>query len=344
MGLYVNVHGERYDSSEPCFLTTEQGVRVWDRVKRMWWNWESLVAKATEEGHTWQPREVGIPSLLWQLSNSRKNGKLWAPGLDDTEALASELVANGEEWTGATGSTPPTSWTSTGGTNTFQIFSGTLNITADPVLGGGMEQVLTGTPGTYYVVEVLNEIDTTAGVSLTIDGIHLPIGPGPVDDDGDGGASEVLALSFPMPASGTVTIGITCAGGELASIGHIRCFEEAELTGNPGGGGSATVTPAPDPVSGPHSMAGGESFWVNSDNCTVGFDLDGNGTPDDWHSGDDVCASSLTDAAKMGISAKLVDAGCAKLPCVTANGRMTAAYLKAQEVKITNDDGDEKDD
>lgn len=86
----LGVYGDRYYDSEPLYMTTEQGLFVWDRVRSRWLSWDELAQKAADEGHTWVNREVGIPSLKWQLANSRKNGQLWAPGLDSTDGLASD--------------------------------------------------------------------------------------------------------------------------------------------------------------------------------------------------------------------------------------------------------------
>ena len=326
---YVGVYGTRYFSTEPLYFTTAAGIRVWDRVKHRWLNWAALDAKATAESHTWQPREVGIPSLKWQLSNFR--GQYYAPGLDDTGGLASEIVVNGDDWTGAPvgspANTPPTSWTAQNAGTMFQNFTGILDIRGDAVLGGGMTQTLTGTPGEYYVVEIIWTLDQTSGVSVGLDGIFLPLPPVT-----EGFLSEMASFSFPMPASGTVEIAITAIPGAVAAIDHVRCFLESELTGNPGAGGGGGPVEPPNPVKGPY-MAGDTKFWINTDNCMVGFDVDSDPEADIWMSGQEVCESDIEDMVKMAIDAQLQADGCPGLPCMTKQGTVRKKYSNEAEQK-----------
>lgn len=310
MALQLNIFDTRYDDAEPCFLTTEQGVRVFDRVKNRFLNWESLVAKAAAEGHAWQNREVGIPSIMWQLGHF--NGQYYAPGLDDTGGLASEAVLNGDTWTGAPvgspANTPPTSWTEQNAGTMFQNFGGILDIRGDAVLGGGMNQTLTVSAGEVYVVEVIWTLDQSSGVSIGLDGIFLPLPPvtEPLN-------SEMASFSFTAPASGTVDLAITVIPGANAAIDHIRCFLESELTGSGAVGGS--VAPSEPDVTGPY-MGGRTKFWINKDGCLTGFDLDDDGDPDQWMTKQEVCDADLTKVATKAISAQLEALGCGELPCM----------------------------
>lgn len=87
---------------------------------------------------------------------------------------------------------------------------------------------------------------------------------------------------------------------------------------------------APNPIKGPFSHDGVQ-FWINSENGSVGFDLDDASDVDVWVTVDEVCDGDLTDAVKIAISGQLVAAGCPKLPCVLASGKeMTKAYLAAK--------------
>jgi hypothetical protein len=59
------------------------------------------------------------------------------------------LITNGEDWTGATGTTPPTGWTKTGTPADLAIDSGMIKITADAT-DEGIYQDITVTPGGVY--------------------------------------------------------------------------------------------------------------------------------------------------------------------------------------------------
>lgn len=328
MALQLNVFGDRYDDGEPCFFTIAAGTMVFNRVTRTWHDWASLDAYATEKGHTWANREVGIPSILYQLQNW--GGQNYGPGLDNTEGLASEIVANGELWTGAPvgspGATPPTSWTAGGGAGeTFQVFGGEiLDIRPDPVVGGSMEQVLTGTPGEYYVVEIIYTLDQNGQIAVTMNGLALPL-----PDVTEGLSSEMASFSFQMPAGGTVTLGITVPPGANSALDHIRCFLESELTGS-GAVGGQSPQPAPpvDPVKGPYT-SGETQYWVNSDTCKVGFDVDSDPDADVWLDGMEVCQSDIEDTVKMDISSTLDSYGCGPLPCMTQAGAVKKAFQQA---------------
>lgn len=331
---HLNIFGDRYMDDEPCFLTTMEGTLVFNRITRDWVNWASLEAKAVAEGHTWQSREVGIPSLTWQLRNSWAIGQRWAPGLDNTQGLPSEVVVNGETWAGgpvgSPAATPPTSWDAMGDA-TFQVFgSDNCNVYGDPVTGGGMSQTLSVTPGEYYVLELRIMSDTTADTRIGLDGTRIPFGGGNKD-----GSSKIVAASFQAPASGSVTLEIVTAGGGIASLGFARCYLESELTGGgiSTGSGVPTPLPAPDPIHGPYE-AGGVDFWINGKTCMIGFDVDPDAEPDLWTTSTQVCESDdLSDVSKMGINAKLVEHGCPPMICITATGKVKKAYSETRHAK-----------
>lgn len=330
MQIYQNIFGKRYESDEPCFMTIASGEKVWSRLVNDWYDWDALAAKAAAESHTWQLREVGIPSIKWQLANTFMAGVDFAPGLDDTEALASEAVVNGEDWTGATGATPPTSWTDAGTDLAFSLGGASdILIMESPMLGGAITQELTLTPDVVYVVELSVYDGTTGDARVSLDGVMLPIGP---VNDPSGSAAALKCFSFMAPAGGAATLGFHIAGGGKLVLRYARCFLESELTGagvvdGGGAGGGGPVEP-PNPVKGPY-MAFGTEFWINTDNCYVGFDVDSDPDPDIWMSGQEVCESDIEDRIKMAINAQLIADGCPGLPCMTAAGNLQKAYTQA---------------
>jgi len=313
----LSVYGTRYLDNEPLYCTTANGM-VWDRVDRRWLNGASLLAKVTADGHTWQPREAGIPSIEWQLYNTQLNGQDFAPPWDDTSGTASEAVVNGEDWTGATDATPPTGWSVDTGVVAFNVNVG--NVLEMGMVAARMVQTLTLTPGEIYVFETAITFDTSANAMLTFGGVDFPIGPGPDEDAG----SVLKCFSFTAPDSGTADVSFNILSG-VGDIGlkYVRCYLESELTG--GGTMSAIATAPVEPPHyswwGPFNTNDG-SFWIDKTTGFVGFDIDASDKPDLWLTGHDVCISAMTNEAKLAINAKLIDLKHDGLPCVTANGRM----------------------
>lgn len=318
---YLNVNGAMYGTSEPCFFTIESGALVYDRIDRIWRDWQSLTDKAAASGHSWQPREVGIPSLQWQLTHSVMNSQDFAPGLDDTSGLASEIVSNGETWTGATGTTPPSGWTnSVGGSPDFTINAGYIEMTGDEVLGAEMVQTLTGAPGDYYILEIAIG-DGTGNAGLFLDGIGpLPLGP---VSTGDQARSITKAMSFRMPDDGDAELKIVVPGGGFFTAKFIRCYMESELTGNPGTGSTGTGGPTLPTfeVLGPY-MYGDTKFFIqkfmDGSECRVWFDVDSDPDPDVSVSKQEVCDSDIEDGAKAAVNAQLNANGCGPLPCASS--------------------------
>ena len=261
--MEISVYGTQYDATEPCYLTTTDGVFVFDRVMNRWLEWASLAAKAAAMGHVWAAREVGIPSMEWQADNSRTNGKRWGPGLDETAGLASEQVTNGEDWTGATGVTPPTGWTALGN-ETFEATGGWLTVTATG--GAGFGQNLPGLEaGKAYVVEVGVGGLTTGDLWLQIGGHNWPLGIGP-----EGGALNSVTKAASFVHDGAATgIEITMPPGSVLELKYLRVYLEFELTGS--GGATTVITPPPpNPVVGPLDAAG-VNVWLNTETGKVGL-------------------------------------------------------------------------
>jgi len=78
-----------------------------------------------------------------------------------------DLVTNGEEWTGATGTTPPTGWTDWDIATAFEIDGGALRITADGN-NEGVYQTLAVTPGTeyQYLLKYKNTVGDVAQITV----------------------------------------------------------------------------------------------------------------------------------------------------------------------------------
>ena len=311
---YLNVFGDVYDDGEPCFLTTAPGVLVYNRVTRNWVTWASLEAKATAESHSWQTREVGIPSLTWQERNSRISGLVWFPGLDDTAGLSTEAVTNGEGWTAAAGATPPTGWTVDGDVD-FDLTAGVVTITATDEVT--FSQTLTTVAGTVYVLEALLGDATTGDVLVTVDDVSATLGE-----------SGPRAGSFRALDTSTDVV-FTLPAGSVLVLDYVRCYEEAELTGaGPAPGG--VITPPAFEVRGPYN-AFGTKFFVQkfadaSKECMVWLDVDSDPDPDLALSKLQVCESSLSDRVKLAIHAQLEADGCSGLPCITPGGKVQKKY------------------
>jgi hypothetical protein len=306
MTQYKNVNGDTYNDDEPCFFTTFDGTLVWNRVNPEWNTFASLNAKASAEGHSWQPREVGIPSIQYRWRTRNMNYR-WGPGLDDTSGLATEAVSNGESWTGATGSTPPTGWDTTGLAPGFTIDAGTLVF--DPFGAGDhtLSQDLSTAIGTTYVVEIAMGAQTTDGNRITLLGVTLPLPK----------TAGKFAFSFKAVAT-TTTLTFTTESLGVLHLDYVRCYEEGELTGS----GLVIVVEPPLPdVSGPY-LADGAEFWINSKTCKVAFNIDDDAEPDIWLTKRGVCKADISDTLKLAVSAQLEALGCGTLPCVDAEGNL----------------------
>ena len=82
MSLHLNIYGQVYDDSEPCFLRTADLRFVYNRVAREWIKWPSLEALAVREGYTFKDNEVGAPSSDWVAKNFSFNGIEWDTVVD----------------------------------------------------------------------------------------------------------------------------------------------------------------------------------------------------------------------------------------------------------------------
>jgi hypothetical protein len=319
MTQQLNLFGERYGDDEPCFLTIADGRMVYNRVRRSWTKWPALAAAAADMGHTWQPREVGIPSLEWQLHNSRLVGQRWAPGLDDTAGLGSEAASNGENFTGATGSTPPTGWDAVGLAPDYTVAGGNLTIISNGAGNVGMSQDITVTPGTPMVLEVQTLVGTT-GWTIDVNGQSLTLP----------GGERQFAVSI-VPEASPVTVTLTTTAQGTLVLDYVRMYEEAELTG--AGGGIIIEPPVPPEyvVKGPY-QAGETVFFIQKfrpdlgKECMVWLDVDSDPDPDLALTKQQICESEIDDQAKLAIHAQLEADGCGGLPCVAKNGKLKKAY------------------
>jgi len=130
-----------------------------------WWleisatnRWKAFDAKL-------QSQSSQAESLIWVLNPGRIDS-LALLNLDATETQIimadqdTDLVTNGDDWTGATGTTQPTGWDKVGTPSNFLIDSGALKITAD-ASNEGISQTVTVTPETEY--QLLGIYRNTAG-------------------------------------------------------------------------------------------------------------------------------------------------------------------------------------
>ena len=82
---------------------------------------------------------------------------------------AEELV-NGDDWVGATGTTPPNNWTTLGGSGTYEVASGQLtqDRNGDSALNADMSQTIATVAGKEYSIEYKIVSNTSTGVQFTM--------------------------------------------------------------------------------------------------------------------------------------------------------------------------------
>jgi trimeric autotransporter adhesin len=132
---------------------------------------------------------------------------------DDTDLVGSgELVTNGEDWTGASGSTPPTNWSTTSTTIQFSVASGELTIDRNgEATGYDMHQTVTTVVGQTYVVE-FDIVSLTGTLRIDVTGIT----PFSTSDTG------VQAYTFVATTTSTY-IGFRNTGApDVAVLNYIR--------------------------------------------------------------------------------------------------------------------------
>ena len=237
MTVQKGLLGHRYDDSEPLYFTTS-GDLIWNRITKKWISFVSLEARRVAESADWALREIGIPSIGWKRSHLNMDFG-WGPGLDDTSGLVSELVVNGEAWTDASGSTPPTSWTGLG-TATYSLTTGVLTM-SNPADGDDtLTQDLTTVVGTVYVLELGVGAATTPNAYVSLNGVEISIG----------GGAGAKSMSFKADST-TTELQFTIRDAGVIELDYARFYEEAELTGSGGAVMAVATTPLPPVVCSP---------------------------------------------------------------------------------------------
>lgn len=89
--------------------------------------------------------------------------------LDKSQGLASgsEEVTNGENWTGATGTTPPNGWTAPGPLTQYSIVGGALSVESADTTGNNTRQTITTVVGKSYKF-VINTIANSGNIVMEI--------------------------------------------------------------------------------------------------------------------------------------------------------------------------------
>ena len=119
------------------------------------------------------------------------------------------LVTNGEDWTGASGTTPPTGWTADG-SSTFSVSSGQLTITRSPG-NGQITQTINTVSGQAYTVStsLVSSSGTGNSFKISIDGVTY------IETDTNGqhiveftatASTAVIAISAANDTSAIITI------------------------------------------------------------------------------------------------------------------------------------------
>lgn len=123
----------------------------------------SSVILTNATGLPWSTGVSSKPTLQNLLTNSGFG--VWSNGT--LENVGSDLVTNGADWTGASGTTPPTGWTvrtysGGGGTNSFANTDGYLTMGNDSC-GKSLEQGITTVIGKIYRFSVSHKNGTGIG-------------------------------------------------------------------------------------------------------------------------------------------------------------------------------------
>jgi len=137
---------------------------------------------------------------------------------------ADNLITNGESWTGATGTTPPTGWTKNGSPSDFTIDNGALRITTAGA-GEGIYQTVNVTPGTE--MQLLGKYKNTVGDIAQYqiyDFTHSALIVASVDL-ASSTTESIFSNVFTVPA-GCTQVSIYCTG---KSTGDIVFFDSVKL-------------------------------------------------------------------------------------------------------------------
>ncbi len=131
-----------------------------------WWldcgytnRWKSFDQKVTSQSSQ-------ASEMTWVFELGTYVDSLSMHNLDASSAQiivadqAEDLITNGDDWTGANGTTPPDSWDAVNAPSDFLIDSGALKITANGA-NGGTSQTLAVTPETEY--QMLGTYRNTSG-------------------------------------------------------------------------------------------------------------------------------------------------------------------------------------
>ena len=236
MTLHLNQYGDRYDDAEPCFFATSRGKMLFNRVKKKWLDRQGVLDRATALSWEMANREIGVPSIAYQMQHPNGDYE-WGPGID-SDGLTSELLTNGEDWTGATGATPPTGWTAVGVAPVFTLATGVLTITSGDTTTPGMYQDLTTVAGTAYVVEI-DVTSATGAFEITVGDATL---------QGNAGQTGIISVGFIATDTTTRLQILGSADGAIATA-YTRVYLESELlTGTPVVVGVTLPTPTEPPV------------------------------------------------------------------------------------------------
>ena len=164
MTAQLNIFGNVYDDSEPCFI--DAGTHYFDRVTNGLFLKTALDAKATAESYTWGPNERGTPSAEWRKNHM---GISYAPTPPPTPAPITATAAPGPG-----GASDPGTITIAGGpadkayTVTATIDAGHGDVVAaQPVTIGQTAAQVAAALGPKIVDA--NVVVTVAGAVITVD-------------------------------------------------------------------------------------------------------------------------------------------------------------------------------
>jgi len=207
MTILLGFRNQRFDNDEPLYCTTGTEF-VWNRRNGELIEYDTLVAAMSLETYTPKTNEIGMPSLAYQQDHSVGPQIGWGEGTGTIPA--SNTPTNGEDFTAASGATPPTGWTD-GGVADYQVAGGVLTMTNDAVGDDTMTQTQTVVADTDYVAYFA--IDSVSGVvTVSADGNALTV-------DGPG----VYRIPYTMAALDVdADLVVTISGIGSVSIDYIR--------------------------------------------------------------------------------------------------------------------------
>ena len=172
MTLMIGHKNQRFDNAEPLYCTTGTEY-VWNRHTGKLIEHDTLVAQMAQITYTPKANEIGLPSYGWQQGHTVGPWIGWGESAGGAIPV-SNTVTNGEAWTAATGTTPPTGWTDSG-VSGYETDGSTLVMTNAAAGADTLTQTQTVVAETDYVCYI-SIISASGAATVSADGgAEIPV-------------------------------------------------------------------------------------------------------------------------------------------------------------------------